>query len=228
MEWEGGCKGLHFSRPVADAKGARVTPREAGAAQEVPEVLESPCFPSPWLAAALSGPSTAQPGGEATAIRYWGPELCNYHERLSYFWEATTLLPKLLSSKPKQDGKSPSQDAASAGRGEVNPLPPGCLYQGAACAPPTCTPQHPSAKCFGCTGGVSKWGAVGEDLGSQRPQGVWQAWDRAGGSPPSSAAGRFRGHIFGCFSASTVRTAIYSSFWCKGSSFGAFPEQRLC
>lgn len=181
MEWEGGCKGLRFSRPADDAGGARVTPREAGAAREVPKVHESPCFPSPWLAAALSGPSTARPGGEATAIRYWGPELCNYHGRLSYFGEAAMLLPELLSSKPKQDGKSPSQDAASAGRGEVNPLPPGCLHPGAACAPHL----HPSAKCFGCTGGVSKSGGSGGRFGVTEATGcLAQHGTGLGGHPP--------------------------------------------
>lgn len=184
MEWEGGCKGLHFSWPVADAKGARVTPREAGAAQEVPEVLESPCFPSPWLAAALSGPSTAQPGGEATAICYWGPELCNYHERLSYFWEATTLLPKLLSSKPKQDGKSPSQDAASAGRGEVNPLPPGCLYQGAACAPPPAPRSVPVPSALVALVGFQSGGQWGKIWGHRGHRVSGRHWTGLGGHPP--------------------------------------------
>lgn len=134
-------------------------PTVASAAREVPEVPEAPRSPSPQLAAALSGPSPGWQGREATTNRYWGPELYNYHGRLSYFGKWLCCSQSFYSSKPKQDGKSPAQDAASGRRREVNPLPPRCPHPGAACT------QHcPRVKAgpggFGCTGGgFQRWGS---------------------------------------------------------------------
>lgn len=105
-----------------------MTLREAGTVREVPKVPEAPWSLSPQLAAALSGPSKAQQGREATASCYRGPELYNYHGRPSYFGKRLRHCQSFYSSKPKQDGKSPAQDAASGGRGEVNSLHPCCLH----------------------------------------------------------------------------------------------------
>lgn len=215
-----------------------MTPREAGAAREVPEVPEAPRSPSPRPAAALWGPGAARQGREATASRYRGPELCNYHGRPSYFGKRLRRCQSFYSSKPKQDGKSPAQDAASGGSGEVNPLPPHCPHRGGVggrCLLPPCL--HPaSLQHQGGSGGLwlHQEGVSKERGGNGGRFGVIQAAARhgmglgwGGGSAPSSAAGRFRGRVFGCFSASAVRTAIFSSFCRNGSSFGAFPARRL-
>lgn len=68
----------------------------------------------------------------------------------------------------------------------------------------------------GVSGGRS---GVTETTGGQ--PGMGWGW----GSVLSSAAGRSRGHVFGCFPASAVRTSIFSS--CNRSHFGAFPVKWL-
>lgn len=193
-------------------------PREGGTAGEVPKVPEARRGPRPG---GSSGPRS-RPGWEVSA-RYRGPELYNYHGRLSYFGKRLCCCQSFYSSKPKQDGKSPAQDAASGGRGEFNLL---AACTGAA-GSPCCTRHHPhrdGAGDLGCPGGFAGrfggkiWGHGGHRVSARHGMGL--------GSAPCSAAGRSGGHMFGCFPAS-VRTSIFSSFSCKGSRFGAFPARWL-
>lgn len=153
-----------------------VAPREGGTAGEVPKVPEARRGPRPG---GSSGPRS-RPSWEVSA-RYRGPELYNYHGRLSYFGKRLCCCQSFYSSKPKQDGKSPAQDAASGGRGEFNLL---AACTGAA-GSPCCTRHHPHRDGAGGLGlpWRGRRRVRGEDLGSWRPQGVSQAWDGAGVSP---------------------------------------------
>lgn len=115
---------------------------------------------------------------------YWGPELYNYHGRLSYFRKRLRCCQSFYSSKPKQDGKSPAQDAASSRRGEVNSLPPRCPHPGGCLLPPACTQHCPRIKAgpggFGCTQGGFKgrfqWGKIWGHEATGCLLGMGQGW----------------------------------------------------
>lgn len=194
-----------------------------------PKVPKAPQSPSPWLAATLEGPSTAWTGRKATTIHYQGPELYNYHWRLSYFEKPLCCCQSCYSSKPKQDGKNPAQDAAS-GWGKVNPLRPCCPQQGVACTPSLqpASPQHQGGPCgFACTRAPSKgrfsrgrFGVI--EVAECLPDMGW-GW----GSVLSSAAGSSDATCLNAFLHQCEKLLIFSYFSCNGSSFGSFPVQWL-
>lgn len=124
MEQEG-TQGLHVPGWEMTQRGAMVTP---GGVAQLERSPRSPRHPGvPWPSS--SSNPRSWPSWEVST-HYRGPELYNYHGRLSYFGKRLCCCQSFYSSKPKQDGKSPAQDAASGRHGELNLLT-------------ACTRRHP-------------------------------------------------------------------------------------
>lgn len=170
--------------------------------ERLPRFLRHPGVPQPGS----SSDPRSQPSWEVSTC-YRGPELYNYHGRQSYFGKRLCCCQSFYSSKAKQDGKIPAQDAASGGRGELNLL---SACTGAAAAPAHSQHHLHPGRAWG-------WPALegSKEVGGER----FGVTDTTGCQPGMGGGwGQVqRPH------ASAVRISIFSSFSCSRCCFGVFP-----